>query len=123
MQTLSAVLVGFVWGLSNPFIKSGSEELNQKRGQLSANGRPLEGVALYLRTPAFLVPQLVNICGSFGFAILLSVGELSVVVPIANATALAVNTVVDLALGQQYDWGFLLTGLGLVAVGILLCTS
>jgi len=56
-------------------------------------------------------------------ALLGGAARLSVVVPLANATALAANAVADLALGEAYSAPLLLPGLGLVAGGLLLCSS
>lgn len=114
------MFIGCIWGVTNPFIKSGSATVSAKRGQSPPNSH---GLVLYLKTPSFLIPQVLNLCGSLAFAALLSVGELSVVAPIANATALAANTVTDLILGERYNVGYLSSGLGFVAVGIWLCTG
>lgn len=49
--------------------------------------------------------------------------RLSLVAPLANATALAANAAADAALGERYRWRLLLPGLALVACGLLLCSS
>jgi len=122
MHQLYAVLVGIVWGATNPFIKSGSAKLSEKQAA-DMKQSSIERAKLLLQTPSFWVPQLLNIGGAIGFAWLLSVGEISVVGPIANATSLAVNTVVDLVVGERFDYRLLFLGLCLVAIGIVLCTA
>ena len=124
MQVPLAVAIGLVWGLTNPFIKSGSARLQEKRlSQCAANRNAWQSVRLLLTTPSFLVPQLLNVCGSAAFAILLTVGDLSIVAPVANAISLAANTVVDISLGERFRLGYLLTGLSCVAIGTALCSS
>ena len=124
MQVTLAVVIGFVWGFTNPFIKTGSACLKEKRlAQCATKRNAWQSVRLLLTTPSFLVPQVLNVCGSVAFAALLTVGDLSIVAPVANAVSLAANTLVDLSLGERFRLGYLLTGLSCVAIGIALCSS
>ena len=114
------VLIGLLWGSTNPLIKRGSVTVEAKRGdnQQSFLG---EWRAL-LTTPSFLLPQLLNQVGSVLFAASLAYSDISVAVPTANATSLAANAVVDLLLGERFRLAYLLPGLLLVGSGIVLCT-
>lgn len=116
-STFAAALIGLIWGITNPFIKTGSQELNRR-----LEGGKRSTIAVVLTTPKYWIPQFLNILAAIGFVRLLSVGDLSVVAPIANAASLAINTVIDLALGEKFN--LLRLGLGLVFIGfgIFLCS-
>lgn len=123
---LAFVLVGLLWGATNPFIKRGSVEVERKKKQGPA-GKPASSGVLsewraLLTTPSFLVPQLLNQLGGVLFAVLLAGADISVAVPVANATSLAANALADLGLGERYRLGLLLPGLALVGLGLFLCT-
>jgi hypothetical protein len=113
------MLVGLLWGATNPLIKRGSLLVDSKKaGQQGVLG---EWRAL-LTTPSFLLPQLLNQVGSVLFAVSLGYSDISVAVPTANATSLAANAVADLLLGERFRTAYLLPGLLLVGSGIVLCT-
>lgn len=112
----AAVLVGAVWGITNPFVK---------RGSVRAEAAASAGAAWHASwvSPALLLPWLANQCGSVLFVALLGSGaDISQAVPVANAVSIAANAVTDVALGEQYRLGRLLPGCALVAAGVLLCT-
>ncbi len=118
---LSCVLVGLLWGATNPLIKRGSVLVAEKKAGAARRGWLSEWGAL-LSTPSFLVPQLLNQCGGLLFVVLLGGADISTAVPVANATSLAANAVVDLLLGERYKLRYLIPGLVLVAIGLVLCT-
>jgi hypothetical protein len=114
------VLVGLLWGATNPLIKRGSVTVEAKRA--GREGGVLGEWRALLTTPSFLLPQLLNQAGSVLFAVSLAYSDISVAVPIANATSLAANAVADLLLGERFRIACLLPGLLLVGSGIVLCT-
>jgi uncharacterized membrane protein len=67
-----------------------------------------------------LPPQLANQCGSAFFFYLLGVGDISSVVPTANAVSVLFTALADVALGERYDARWLVPGLVLIAAGVLL---
>lgn len=117
----SFVLVGLLWGATNPLIKRGSVIVESKKSARQRGGVLGEWLAL-LSTPSFLVPQLLNQVGSVLFAASLGRADISLAVPTANATSLAANAVADLLLGERYRICYLVPGLLLVGSGIVLCT-
>lgn len=118
---LPFIIVGLLWGATNPFIKRGSVLVERKKLGKKSAGFLSEWGAL-LTTPSFLLPQLLNQAGGILFAILLAGSDISVAVPVANGTSLAANALVDLVLGEKYKLGLLLPGTCLVGAGIYLCT-
>ena len=115
----SFILVGLLWGATNPLIKRGSIIVDSKKS--ARQGILGEWLAL-LTTPSFLLPQLLNQVGSVLFAASLGYADISLAVPTANATSLAANAIVDLLLGERFRIHLLLPGLLLVGSGIVLCT-
>ena len=86
---LPSLLIGLLWGLTNPLVKRGSAVADRKQAAAAAKrGKALltdSWVAL-LTTPQFLIPQLINQCGSALFIYLLGQVDISRVVPSANAS-------------------------------------
>lgn len=116
-ELLAVVLVAVLWGATNPFIKRYSAQPSTTRSA------PGSGLLTWLQSPLFVTAQLLNQAGSLLFAVLLGTGDISKVVPAANAGALAVNALVDVALGERYHALLLLPGVVLIGCGMLLCGS
>lgn len=76
----------------------------------------------HIVTPAFIVPQSLNLSGSFLFARALGSGDLSVAVPLANGVSLAANALVDHLLGDGVPLFPGLLGVLLIIAGAVLCT-
>lgn len=121
-QAAFCIVVGLMWGCTNPLVKRGSEQVQQKQDKLS-NPHALSSLLLHLTTPSFIIPQLVNLSGSVLFATQLGGAVLSVVVPLTNGIALAANAVMDVLMGSKYQLQYLLPGLILVTLGFILCTQ
>lgn len=123
----ACVAVGAVWGATNPFIRRGSLAVAAKRSRSRPAASWLAGWAgaalTCLTTPSFLVPQLLNQAGSIAFVALLAGADLSLAVPLVNASSLAANALADLALGERYRCALLAPGLALVALGLALCAT
>ena len=125
----TCILVGLVWGATNPFVKRGALAVEEKkkaraRSQLPPSSGWLEGEVLpYLTTPSFLLPHLLNQSGSVLFVLLLGGADISVAVPLVNAASLAANAAADALLGERYALRCVLPGLALVALGLALCAT
>jgi hypothetical protein len=117
---LSFIVVGLLWGGTNPLIKRGSVSVEAKKA--SGKQGVIQEWRTLLSTPSFLIPQLLNQVGSVLFAASLGHADISLAVPTANATSLAANAVVDLLLGERFRIAYLVPGLLLVGSGIVLCT-
>lgn len=136
---IQCAIIGVVWGATNPFVRLGTIAVEDKRKKAAQQQRqrstPARGAAkttppaspfwLYLTTPQFLVPQLLNQSGGVAFSALLATGAapLSVAVPAVNAAALAANALADVLLGEQYRLALLVPGVLLVTSGLVLCST
>lgn len=114
-DSLSMILVGALWGCTNPLLRKGSVEVdkNQRLSSLKA----LLNVKIWL-------PYLLNQSGSIVFYILLANTELSLAVPICNALALLFSFLTSVILGEPIQKPFRsFLGATLVVVGVTICVS
>ena len=119
---LQFILVGFLWGATNPYIRRGTLVV-QRRALRSKNA-----FVAHVTTPAFIVPQLLNLSGSLLFTLLLRQpgSRLSIAVSLANGTSILTNAVVDWAVagknGRHVSAKYLL-GVACLVLGVLLCSN
>lgn len=91
LHSIAALLVGILWGATNPFIKRGSVKVEALITQRHQQGRT--GWLCWL-SPSLCVPWLANQSASLVFILLLGQADISMVVPVANAISIASNAVV-----------------------------
>ena len=121
------VLVGLVWGGSNPLLKRGASSLTSVPPYKWAG--PLGGVLAetvhLFTTPSYLLPFAANQGGSLLFLVCLGNAPLSDAVPIVNALTFAATALMGMALGEPVSQNYPLTfaGMALVSLGIYLCVS
>ena len=120
---LLCLIIGVVWGVTNTFIRLGVLQVRQKRqrrGVLAGWRSAASDARLLLRTPAYLVPQALNYCGSAAFAWLQARAPLTLAGPVVNAVTLAATAIADRAAGEPLDVRLALPGVALVALGAAL---
>lgn len=114
------VLVGALWGCTNPLLRKGSLEAqhhDRSRNTSIVN----DFLKTFLNVKVWL-PYLLNQCGSIVFYFLLANSDLSLAVPICNALAMLFSFVTSALLGEILDKpmrAFL--GASLVLVGVTIC--
>jgi hypothetical protein len=116
-ELLAVLSVGLLWGVTNPLIARGAKAVRTRQGRHQG---ALQAIVAHITCPGFIIPQLVNQSASLLFVWLLGSADLSVVVPVSNATALLFNAITDVALGQRYAPGLLSLGVLLISLGVLL---
>lgn len=89
----AALLVGLIWGSTNPLIRRGTLAVGAARAQQQADTD--KGSWQRWVTPGVIVPWLANQLGSVLFVVLLGQADISMAVPVANAVSLAANAVVS----------------------------
>eukprot|EP00798_Chlamydomonas_sp_ICE-L_P011606 gene11606-34311_t len=117
---LPILLVGALWGITNPLVKRGSAVAEQRVSSAEKQGA-IHSRLIFASTPAFFIPFGLNQCGSALFAYLLGNTDISLLVPAANAAAVLFTAVTDVALHEKYDLRYLIPGALLIAGGIILC--
>jgi len=129
----SMVLVGALWGCTNPILRRGSveaEQLQQQRQQersTTANTGPTSfiksSLLAFLNVQVWL-PYLLNQSGSIVFYVLLANSDLSLAVPICNALALVFSFATSALLGESIDKPLRsFVGAALILVGVTICVS
>lgn len=88
--SIAALIVGVIWGGTNPFIKRGSLVVEALQQQQGVNSRWHSWLS-----PSLCIPWLINQLGSVFFVLLLGQADISTAVPVANAISIAANAVVS----------------------------
>ena len=106
------LLVGAVWGCTNPLMRRGS-----KKGTATIK----EALRSFAKFQVFL-PFAINQSGSLLYYYTLSQSSLSLAVPICNGLALVFSLVTSAMLGESLDRPFrTILGATLVVFGVGLC--
>ena len=136
---LSAVLVGPVWGCTNPFLRKGATNSENNGGQsedgkgdkLNAeqpeNGNKNQSMVqslLRFRRLGVWLPYLLNQSGSILYYKLLATSDLSLSVPVCNALALVFSSATSFLLGERVDRPVAAVfGSLLVTLGVAICMA
>jgi hypothetical protein len=120
LDVLSMLLVGALWGCTNPLLRKGSSE---------AGRQPTDDSFLAASLKSFLnvrvwLPYALNQSGSIVFYVLLANSDISTAVPICNAMALLFSFATSSVLGEPIEKP-LRTAVGafLVLLGVTICVS
>lgn len=135
---LSAVLVGAVWGCTNPFLRrgsaddyvqSGSDEAGEKTPADTADTTATESKSvihslLRFKRVGVWLPYLLNQSGSILYYKLLATSDLSLSVPVCNAMALVFSSATSSLLGERVDRPVAaIAGSLLVTLGVAICMA
>ena len=135
LDFLSMMLVGALWGCTNPLLRKGSVEATSSSSPPKTDpknpdkGNRATDSFLSSSLKAFVdikvcMPYVLNQSGSLVFYILLAKSDISLAVPICNAMALLFSFVTSSLLGEPIKHP-LRTALGasLILVGVTVCVS
>lgn len=115
-----------MWGATNPFVRRGVLIADKRLPSFKPSGfAAIDAILCHITTPAYVVPQLLNLSGSLLFAYSLAQQGVSVSIfsPVANGVSLASNALFDHLLGDYLDPRTTIPGLLLIFIGITLCTT
>ena len=126
----SCVLVAFLWGATNPFLRAGAEDAARRASPLgprpaSALGGAVHDAAVVLANWRFFLPFGVNQLGGVAFSLLLGAADLTLAVLLVNSLTLLWTAVTArLVFGERERFTpARVAGAGLVVVGIALCVT
>mmetsp|Transcript_36111 Transcript_36111/g.79061 ORF Transcript_36111/g.79061 Transcript_36111/m.79061 type:complete len:158 (+) Transcript_36111:454-927(+) len=128
---LSAVLVGAVWGCTNPFLRRGSAANENVQSEMHAETTPdategnsiIQSLLRFKRVGVWL-PYLLNQSGSILYYKLLATSDLSLSVPVCNALALVFSSATCFLLGEHVDRPITaILGSLLVTLGVAVCMA
>ncbi|XP_037031515.1 transmembrane protein 234 homolog [Bradysia coprophila] len=117
---LLLVAVAFLWGATNPFIRRGSLGVEDVKGATVIKQFLAEIYFLITRWQ-YLVPFILNQCGSVLYVLTLQNTELSVAVPVANSLSFVFTAISALFLGEQRATLKNYIGMTLVMLGTTIC--
>ena len=123
LHALSFLLVGLLWGGTNPFIKLGSQGVEDVKGDtlLSETARKVFFLATRWR---YMLPFALNQMGSVVYFYTLGQADLSLAVPIANSiTFVCTAAIAYFVLGERAGGWKTAVGCTLVLSGITLCVA
>lgn len=116
------VAVGFLWGVTNPFIKRGSSGIQSTTK--TTNNKAIQAILelkyLVLRWQ-YILPFLLNQCGSLLYVYALQSSEISLAVPIAQSCTFLFTTLTALCLREQMPNKLSFFGIALISIGINIC--
>ncbi|XP_072211320.1 transmembrane protein 234 [Excalfactoria chinensis] len=121
-EAAALVLVAALWGCSGPFLRTGAAGLEdvQRRGRLQQLLAEISFLGLNYK---YMVPFLLNQCGSLLFYLTLASAELSLAVPLCNSLALIVTLVTGWILGEDIGGKRAVAGMLLTLLGVTLCVA
>ncbi|XP_016857314.1 transmembrane protein 234 isoform X3 [Homo sapiens] len=99
-QVLALVLVAALWGGTQPLLKRASAGLQRVHEPTWAQQLLQEMKTLFLNTE-YLMPFLLNQCGSLLYYLTLASTDLTLAVPICNSLAIIFTLIVGKALGED----------------------
>ncbi|XP_053676282.1 transmembrane protein 234 homolog [Anopheles nili] len=117
---LSILLVAFMWGATNPFIKRGSSGYNELKADSKLGQIWLEVRFLFSRWQ-YVLPLIINQLGSIVYVITLQRTELSITVPMANSLTFVFTAITARFLGERQSGWKIYCGMGLVILGTIIC--
>mmetsp|Transcript_34431 Transcript_34431/g.63293 ORF Transcript_34431/g.63293 Transcript_34431/m.63293 type:complete len:160 (-) Transcript_34431:327-806(-) len=131
-EALSLILVGAFWGCTNPFMRKGFSETKstkEKRDEGNNNNYPNSGVKSFVSKKIFLLanikvwlPYVINQLGSVLYYKTLASSNLTLSVPICNATAMVFSSITSAILGERVNQpGRAALGVALVLLGVAVC--
>lgn len=130
VEVASLVLVGALWGCTNPYLRKGSvEAASIAPSNASSPSDPPKTTLQCVRSSLskFLhfsvwLPYLFNQAGSVLYYFTLSQSDLSLAVPICNALSLVFSIATSYALGERSDHPWrTAAGSALVVSGVAIC--
>lgn len=121
---LNFIVVGILWGATNPFIQHGSKSTTVDPQKSSNNFLNIfkDLINLFLNW-RFFVPFLVNQCGSFAFYALLGAYDMSLTVPIVNSLTLLFTFLSEAIFFKRTPDVKSTIGCLLIATGSAICLS
>ncbi|XP_053668011.1 transmembrane protein 234 homolog [Anopheles marshallii] len=117
---LSILLVAFMWGSTNPFIKRGSIGYNELKANSKLGQLWLE-IRFLISRWQYLLPLLVNQLGSIVYVFTLQRTALSLTVPMANSLTFVFTAITARLLGERQSGWKIYCGMALVILGTVIC--
>ncbi|ORZ03088.1 hypothetical protein BCR43DRAFT_482722 [Syncephalastrum racemosum] len=117
------VAVAFLWGSTNPLIKSGTAGLDAVSRQYPNGGiqKWLAEICFLLTRPKYIVPLALNLSGSVVYYYTLGKSDMSLAVPVTNSLTFIFSLVTGFLLGEELGGKDTWLGMLLIIVGNIIC--
>ncbi|KYQ60392.1 hypothetical protein ALC60_00800 [Trachymyrmex zeteki] len=112
--------VAILWGVTNPFIKKGAQGLENINAK-SVYGQFFKEQLFLITNLKYIVPFLLNQCGSVLYFLTLQSSDLSLAVPVSNSLTFVFTAVTGWFLGEEKVHRNTYLGMILVLCGTMLC--
>ena len=126
-EAISLILVGALWGCTNPFMRQGSIEsksssnMSNKTEEQEETKSVLKSLFRLARIKVWL-PYLINQLGSLLYYKQLASSNLTLSVPICNATAMVFSCITSFFLGERVNQPrTAVLGVTLILLGVQIC--
>lgn len=121
-QFVSFLAVGFLWGVTNPLIKRGSEGIQNSTKQTNNQLlRTLFELKFLLLRWQYMVPFLLNQSGSILYVYALQNSDISLAIPITQACTFLFTALAAICLREQIPNKMTFFGIALIFIGINIC--
>ncbi|KAG5856043.1 hypothetical protein ANANG_G00003700 [Anguilla anguilla] len=121
-EVLCLVLVALLWGGTNPFLKRGTEGIEEvKKG--NAVLQFLGELKFLFLNIKCLVPFVLNQSGSLVYYLTLATTDLSLAVPVANSLTFLFTLLTGKLLGEDIGGKRAVAGMCLTMLGVTLCVA
>ncbi|KAK8795533.1 hypothetical protein WA158_000190 [Blastocystis sp. Blastoise] len=118
-NTIGIVLVGALWGCTNPFLNSG---VKRKSNSVQTESSMWRYFISMWTNIAFLIPYALNQSGSLLFWYLLGKTNMSITVPVCNGLNFIFTALMSRILGEKASLGWKsIFGIILMAIGLSIC--
>ncbi len=123
-EAISLILVGALWGCTNPFMRQGSIESKSSSNNTEEQEETKSVLKSLFRLARIKVwlPYLINQLGSLLYYKQLASSNLTLSVPICNATAMVFSCITSFFLGERVNQPRrAVLGVTLILLGVQIC--
>jgi drug/metabolite transporter (DMT)-like permease len=123
-EAISLILVGALWGCTNPFMRQGSIESKSSSNNTDEQEETKSVLKSLFRLARIKVwlPYLINQLGSLLYYKQLASSNLTLSVPICNATAMVFSCITSFFLGERVNQPRrAVLGVTLILLGVQIC--
>ena len=123
MQIAKYVIVGMLWGCTNPFIKHAQAK---QKSSVAADSSWVTGIRNFVLQPDLLIPYVINQSGSlFFFIFIMPTDPITISAPICNSLSFIFTAITSYGYFKEelHSWQHLFLGILLVLIGSFVCIN
>ncbi|XP_017959110.1 transmembrane protein 234 homolog [Drosophila navojoa] len=120
LTTLQLLTVGLLWGVTNPFIRLGSQGIENVKDTGSRYQNFLAELRMIGSRLHYWIPFGLNQCGSLLYVWTLRSANITIAVPLANSLSFAFTAITGYLIGEQLPGKKIIIGTVLICCGSIL---